>query len=118
MWGFKGGTTVSCVPWVLLLWLGATTTTEGFGVSPRIRIMSLPRRLYHNGRAQRTMTILESAENGMAEASSYFPDASVMDFLLTEHKPLGCTAEESVAIDTQFPNAKFVFVSKVCITVP
>jgi hypothetical protein len=38
-----------------------------------------------------------------------FPDAEFLEFVLEEHRPLGCTVEESLA----HPKEKFVFVSKV-----
>jgi len=42
--------------------------------------------------------------------SKLFPDATVLDFTLEKHKPLGCTVEESLA----HPMEKHIFVTKVC----
>lgn len=39
-----------------------------------------------------------------------FPDATILEFTLEQHKPLGCTVEESLAHTKE----KHVFVTKVC----
>lgn len=49
------------------------------------------------------------AEDGEPLFEGAFPDATILDFVLEEHKPLGCTVEESLGDKTLKP----VFVSKV-----
>lgn len=46
-------------------------------------------------------------------AENMFPDATILEFTLEEHKPLGCTVEESLA----HPMEKHVFITKVCVFV-
>lgn len=49
------------------------------------------------------------ATDGEALFEGAFPDAQILEIVLTEHKPLGCTVEESLGDTTLKP----VFVSKV-----
>ena len=46
----------------------------------------------------------------VTDTDTLFPGATVLEFSLKQHKPLGCTVEESLA----HPAEKHIFISKVC----
>lgn len=56
----------------------------------------------------RTTTRLRDSEEPV-EQQLLFPSSQILEFTLTNHKPLGCTVEESLA----HPTEKHVFVAKV-----
>lgn len=53
------------------------------------------------------------AECGPAAETHFGPDLGVLAFELAEHKPLGCTAEESLVADEENGGCHHVFISKV-----
>lgn len=57
-----------------------------------------------------TAVIFTMDESIIMTEKEAFPDAEFHDFVLKEHRPLGCTVEESLA----HPMEKHVFVAKVC----
>ncbi len=98
--------------------LSFTTTTSFIGTSP-----VLPAQIaHHHGVIKSGSRLFESKEendsglNGsiddtiLSKAKDHFKSNLLYTFTLPEHKPLGCTAEESLVQGED--GSKFVFISK------